>query len=210
MAVVAILAGLANARMVEISWSPLYKKLGATCNFQAFPSMRHCCRVEQAALVQFRYQGVGGGVGDKEVGGANSGEGSGGAEDREVVIVALAGVGGVIEATIGTNMGEGGWLIDEHPSTMTQQKLDQLREKYVIPSSVRLRRLIGNEKLSTPLLGWVTLCADMLKQEDHGKCPGIIAAGAQCRADHKPDVALFPVEEESVPGQLLLPLECVE
>ncbi|CAL8169696.1 unnamed protein product [Prunus armeniaca] len=46
--------------------------------------------------------------------------------------------------------------------------------------------------------------------EDHGKCPGIIAAGAQCRADHKPDVALFPVEEESVPGQLLLPLECVE
>ncbi|KAH0972066.1 hypothetical protein GBA52_024222 [Prunus armeniaca] len=98
-------------------------------------------------------------------GGANSGEGSGGAEDREVVIVALAGVGGVIEATIGTDMGEGGWSIDEHPSTMTQQKLDQLREKYVIPSSVRLRRLIGNEKLSTPLLGWVTLCADMLKQE---------------------------------------------
>ncbi|KAH0972527.1 hypothetical protein GBA52_024683 [Prunus armeniaca] len=65
---------------------------------------------------------------------------------------------------MGTDRTKKEWLVDEHPSTMTQRKLDQLRERHDIPSSVRLRAPTGNEKLSTPPFGWVTLCADMFKQ----------------------------------------------
>lgn len=43
--------------------------------------------------------------------------------------------------------------------------------------------------------------------QDHGKCPGTVAASAWVRADHKPDIALFFVKEESVPSRLLLPSE---
>ncbi|CAL2270115.1 unnamed protein product [Prunus armeniaca] len=55
---------------------------------------------------------------------------------------------------MGTDRTKKEWLVDEHPSTMTQRKLDQLRERHDIPSSVRLRAPTGNEKLSTPPFGW--------------------------------------------------------
>ncbi|KAI5312772.1 hypothetical protein L3X38_041946 [Prunus dulcis] len=71
----------------------------------------------------------------------------------------VAGSGG--EESEGT--AEGGWSVDEHPSTMTQPKLDWLREEYSILSNVRLRAPSREEKLSMPPQGWVTLFANMFK-----------------------------------------------
>lgn len=87
------------------------------------------------------------------MGSANPGEGSGETEDREAVMVAVAGSGGVVEANTDTDLVEGEWLVDEHPRMMTQQKLDWLREEYAISSSVRLRAPTGDEKPSNPPLG---------------------------------------------------------
>lgn len=74
------------------------------------------------------------------------------------------GSGEVAKASAGVELTEEGWSADEHPSTMTQHKLGRLREEYGIPSNIILRALAGDERSSTPSLGWVTLCADMLKQ----------------------------------------------
>lgn len=38
----------------------------------------------------------------------------------------MAESGGEAEASVGTELAEGGWSTDDHPSTMTQQKLDRL------------------------------------------------------------------------------------
>ncbi|PQM42211.1 hypothetical protein Pyn_23039 [Prunus yedoensis var. nudiflora] len=105
----------------------------------------------------FEYRGVVGEARGEKLGGAERGEEVGEAEDREIVTVARAGLGGVVERSIGTDLDEEEWSADEHSSTMTQQKLDRLREEYSIPSSVRLRALTGDENPSTPPLGWVTL-----------------------------------------------------
>lgn len=85
-------------------------------------------------------------------------------EVRGVGTRVASGLGEVTEAIAGTEVVDGGWSADEHSSTMTKQKLDQLREEYAIPSNIRLRAPTGDEKPSAPPLGWATLCADMLKQ----------------------------------------------
>lgn len=50
----------------------------------------------------------------------------------EKVTVAVADSGGLVEVNTSTDLEERGWLTDKHPSTMMQQKLDRLREEYVI------------------------------------------------------------------------------
>lgn len=73
-------------------------------------------------------------------------------EESEVVTVAVSGLGGGVDSHVGSEEIKDGWSADDHPSTMTQQKLQRLREEYAIPISVRLRAPTGNEKPSTPPL----------------------------------------------------------
>lgn len=84
-------------------------------------------------------------------------------EARNIGTRVVSSLGGVIESNVKMELAEGGWSANEHSRTKTQQKLVRLRAEYAIPSSVRLRAPTEDEKPSTPLLGWVTLCVDMLK-----------------------------------------------
>ncbi|CAL2256563.1 unnamed protein product [Prunus armeniaca] len=84
-------------------------------------------------------------------------------EARNIGTRVVSSLGGEIESNVKMELAEGGWSTNEHSRTKTQQKLDRLRAEYAISSSVKLRAPIEDEKPSTPLLGWVTLCADMLK-----------------------------------------------
>ncbi|KAH0988079.1 hypothetical protein GBA52_015256 [Prunus armeniaca] len=158
---------------------------------------------------------------------AEQGKGEDQLEARNIGTRVVSSLGGEIESNVKIELAEGGWSTNEHSRTKTQQKLDRLRVEYAILSSVKLKAPIEDEKPSTPLLGWVTLCVDMLKSgvaalislfarvdesarcspppneskrvQDHGKCPSVVAASTQVKADHKLDVALLSVEDEFVP-----------
>ncbi|KAI5321566.1 hypothetical protein L3X38_030637 [Prunus dulcis] len=92
-----------------------------------------------------------------------SGKGSDPGEQGSASVARL-GSGKGAESHSEKNEEEQGWSANEHLSSMTQQKLDRLRAEYAILNNIILRMPTRDEKPSTPLLGWVTLCAHMLKQ----------------------------------------------
>ncbi|KAI5324283.1 hypothetical protein L3X38_033356 [Prunus dulcis] len=211
----AILAGVAGARMVEMSWSSLYKKAGQASNRLVWNVVNafRVSRFSECVLIwsrsnmsdsqdmssigpafrgdekdidmvdemyeaakqmgedmpvglggNFEYSRARGRAESEEVESAEQSNEGNEQEDQGEVTIPVAGSGREAKASVGTELAEGGWSANDHPSTMTQQKLDRLWEEYAIQSNIRPRALIGDEKPSTPPLGWVTLCADMLKQ----------------------------------------------
>lgn len=108
----------------------------------------------------FDYRGIKGGVESEEVESTDQSSDDSRRGGDRCVAGAKAGSGG--EGNVDAI--REGWSADEHQSTMTQQKLEKLREEYDIPTSVSLRAPTGDERPSKCPLGWVTMCADMLKQ----------------------------------------------